>query len=59
VDSASSTTTEETKMDEQVCSCGSTEDVIWSVDPFQAEINEDYTEMWICGKCYEVSFWEI
>lgn len=30
--------------------------VMWQTDPFNDEIHQDYTKMWLCGKCvYEAS----
>lgn len=33
--------------------------VRWTDDPYAAEINEDYTKMWLCGRCYQESADEI
>lgn len=27
--------------------------VAWSTNPFNAEIHNDFTEMWICHRCWE------
>lgn len=27
--------------------------VRWTDDPFAAEIHQDYTEMWLCGRCQD------
>lgn len=40
-------------------SCGQIKAVTWQADPFQAEIHEDYTEMWQCDDCDEISRMEI
>lgn len=31
--------------------CGQVVPCMWGTDPFAAEINDDYTEMWLCNEC--------
>lgn len=42
-------------MEYEVCSCGATEDVAFTADPYQEEINGDSTMYWICGTCWRES----
>jgi len=39
--------------------CGNKENIEYRTDPFQAEIHNDFTEHWLCDKCYKLSLWEI
>ena len=39
--------------------CGEREANYYGPDPYQAEINDDETEYWICQECYENSLWDI
>ena len=39
--------------------CKSTENVTFTSDPFQSEINGDDTEMFICAECYHDSLMDI
>lgn len=34
-------------------------DLYWGPDPFQSEINDDDTPMWLCDDCYQASADEI
>jgi len=42
-----------------VCSCGSTDNVTLTIDPFAAEIYGDMTEVWMCANCYYESSMDI
>jgi hypothetical protein len=38
--------------EDQACEdCGTTTDVSFDADPYQADINVDYTPVWLCGQC--------
>lgn len=39
--------------------CGTGEDLEWGPDPFSKEVNEDYTPVWLCKKCYECRKFDI
>lgn len=39
--------------------CGSTDEVQFMADPYNAEINDDYTEHFICDNCAQESAWDI
>lgn len=33
--------------------------ISWRVDPYDSEINEDYTKKWMCQDCYDLRSDEI
>lgn len=33
--------------------------VMWQTDPFESEIHQDYTKMWLCGRCRDAQADEI
>jgi len=39
--------------------CGSTEDVIFTADPYASEIGNDDTEYWLCADCIRIALDEI
>ncbi len=42
-------------VEELVCeSCGTNEDVRIVDDPFNAEVNNEYNEVTLCGQCYGI-----
>jgi hypothetical protein len=44
--------TQEELTTEAVCeSCGTKENISFGPCPFASEINEDYTEIWLCEEC--------
>ncbi len=47
-------------MKENKCEyCGSKENVEFQQDPYQAEINNDFTDHWLCDECVELAGDEI
>jgi hypothetical protein len=39
-----------------ICGCKNTEEnkVEFQMDPYDSEIEDDYTEHWLCEKCYDI-----
>lgn len=33
--------------------------VTWRTDPFNDEVHQDYTKMWLCGKCADAQADEV
>jgi hypothetical protein len=44
---------------EPVCGCGATEGLTYGPDPYDSEINDNYTDVWLCQSCIKGSSDEI
>jgi hypothetical protein len=47
------------KNDAKCRHCGTVEDLQYTADPFDKEINDDDKPVWICPKCYEERLYDI